>query len=83
VEADADHPARVPHRVELRIGEVAGGGHERVRAGVGDHERPAGHIRDVPEPALVEVGEVDQDPERVARAHERAAGVREPRADVR
>ena len=40
-------------------------------------------IRDVPEPALIEVGEVDQDPERVALAHQRAAGVGEPRAGVR
>ena len=40
-------------------------------------------FRDVPEPALVEVGEVDEDPERVALAHERAAGVREPRTAVR
>ena len=83
VEADADDAARVAHRVELRIGEVAGRGHERVRARVGDHERLGGDLRDVPEPALVEVGEVDEDPERVALAHERAAGVGEPRADVR
>ena len=51
-------------------------------ARVGGDERPVGDLRDVPEPALVEVREVDEDPELVARLHERAAGVREPGADV-
>ena len=82
VEADADDATRVADRVELRIGQVAGRGHERVGARMRDDERLVGDLGGVPEPALVEVGEVDEDPERVARPHQRAAGVREPRADV-
>jgi hypothetical protein len=83
VEADADDAARVAHRVELRVGEVAGRRHERVGAGVRDHERLIGERGDVPEPALVEVSEVDEDPEHVAHPHERTPGRGEPWTDVR
>jgi hypothetical protein len=83
VEADADDAARGAQRVELRIREIARRRNERVGAGMRDHERLIGELGDVPEPALVEVGEVDEDPERVADPHERAPGGAEPRADVR
>ena len=58
-------------------------GHERMGTRVGDDERLLGDRGDVPESALVEVGEVDEDPELVAGPHERAAGSGEPGADVR
>jgi hypothetical protein len=82
VEADADHAAGVAHGVELTVGEVARARHQRVRARVGHDERPLGDRRDVPEAALVEVREVDEDPELLAGAHQRDAGVAQPRAGV-
>jgi hypothetical protein len=82
VEADADDAARVADGVELLIEQVAGGGHERVGARVGDDERLVGDPGGVPEPTRVEVREVDEDPELVAGADECPAGVGEPGADV-
>ena len=49
-----------------------------VGARVGDDERRVGELGHVPEAALVQVGEVEHDPEPVARADELPAGGREP-----
>ena len=75
VEADADQAAAGRDRVELVVGEVAGGRAQRVDARVRGDQRAVERARDVPEAGGVEVAEVDGDAELGAAAHELHAGV--------
>ena len=67
-EADADDAAARRHRVELLVRQVARGRAEGVGVRVGGDERRAREAGDVPEAALVQVREVDEQAELVARA---------------
>ena len=82
-EVDADDAARVPDRVELRVRQVPGRRAQRVRVRVRRDDRAVGDLGHVPEPALVQVRDVDEDAELVARTHQRAAGVGQAGAGVR
>ena len=65
-----DEPAGGADRVELGVGEVAAGRAQRVGARVRGDQRRQLEPRDVPEAGLVEVAEVDGDPQLGAAAHE-------------
>ena len=79
VEVDPDQAAARADRAQLIVGQVARGGAECVRAGVRGDERRAAQLGDLPEPARVEMREVDEDPQLGAGADQRPPGVREPR----
>jgi hypothetical protein len=83
VEVDPDEAAALADRAQLVVGEVARRRAEHVRAGVRGDERRSARRRHVPEPARVEVREVDQDSQLGARAHERPPRVGQPRPLVR
>ena len=75
VEADADHAAGLADRVKLPVGEVALVRRERRGARMRHDQRALGDRGHVPEAALVQMREVDEDAQLLARAHERAPGV--------
>ena len=77
VEVDPDQAAALADRAQLVVGEVARRRAERVGAGVRRDERRRAQLGDVPEPARVEVGEVDEDPQR--RRRPARARARRPR----
>ncbi len=81
-EVDPDDAAGFADRVELAVGEVSRGGTERIRVRVGRDERRLGELGDVPEAGLVQMREVDEDPEQVAGVDEVAARVGQPGAGV-
>ncbi len=81
-EVQPDEAARLPYRIELPVGEVAGGGADRVGVGMAGDERCRRELGHVPEAPLVQVRQIDHDAQRVAATDERLAGFREPRADV-
>ena len=80
VEVDADEAAALADRAQLVVGEVARRGAQRVGAGVGGDERRAAVLErvDVPEPAAVQVGDVDEDPQLVAGRDERRPALERP-----
>ncbi len=69
-EIHADHAARPGDGVELLVGQVARRGAQRVRVRVRGDDRRVRGAHDVPEPGLVQMRDVDQDAEAVARADE-------------
>src|SRR5207244_12704258 len=71
-EVDADDAPRLADGIQLRVGQVAGSRTERVRVRVRRHERRAGQALHIPEARLVQVREVDEDAEPVARPYELA-----------
>src|SRR5918997_1462020 len=81
-EVHADHPVRVPDGSQLPVGKVACRRAEGVRVGVCRHQRRLRRARYIPEPALVQVGEVYQDSQPVALAHQLSTGVRQAGARV-
>src|SRR5437660_4201278 len=79
---DPDNAARAADLVELRVGEVARVRRERVGVRMAGDERRRRKSGNVPEAALVQVSEIDQDAEAVALRHERAAGFCQSAAGV-
>ena len=73
-EVDADDPAGVGDRPQLLVCQIAGGSAQCMRVRVRRHQRRVGQLGDLPESRPVEMRQVDQDSELVARAHELAAG---------
>jgi hypothetical protein len=61
VEVDPDQAAARADRAQLVVGQVARRRAERVSAGMRGDERRGAELGDVPEPARVEVRDVDQD----------------------
>ncbi len=73
-EHDPDDAVAGGNRIELRVGEIARRGSERMDPGMRGDERPGLGPRDIPEAGLVEVAEVDQDSQFGAAPDQRMAG---------
>ena len=82
-EVDADDAAGLADRVELIVRQVARRGAQGVRVRVRRDERRKRERRDVPEPRLVQMREVDEDAEAVAGVHELPPRVCEPGPRIR
>ena len=82
-EIDADNAAAVADRGELPVGQVARVRAERVRIRMRGDERRVGQRGDVPKALLVQMREVDQDPELVAGLDQRLALIGQARAGIR
>src|SRR5690606_2068237 len=82
VEVEAHQPLRAGDGRELRVGEVAGRGADRVRVRVRGDERRLREVGHVPEAALADVREVEHDPELVAALDQPHPVGGETRGDV-
>ena len=80
---DPDQTARRSDRVQLSVGHVARVLRQRVGARVAGDQRARFDPGDVPEPLLVEVAEIDEDPQLATARHQSPAGVGQPAAGVR
>src|SRR5215213_9604414 len=83
VEVQSDDALSVADRVELTLGEIAGGGADGMDIGVRCDQRCVRDGRDVPEAGFIEMGQVDHDAEPVALAHQRFAEIGQSRTGVR
>src|SRR5262245_14686219 len=82
-EINADHAAGFADPGELLISEVAGVRAQGMGVGMRRHQRRVAERSDIPEPALIEMRKVDQDPEPVAGTNEFLAQVGQAGASIR
>lgn len=71
MEIEPDEPTAFGNRIELIVGQVAGGWADRMSVGMGSDERCFGDAGDIPKTLFRQVGKVDLNIERVAGPDER------------
>ena len=82
-EGDPQHAAGCTDRVDLLVRQVSRRRAERVCRAVGDNQRGVRDLFDVPESLLGDMGEVYEDTEFIAAAHQAFAALGQTRAGVR